>query len=183
MRKKFLVNALLILAILAVVLGSTAVIAYMFRQTQEEENLLVPAEVTCQVKETFADNVKSSITVTNTGNIAAYIRVRLVTYWINEDGNVAPKSSPDLTVPYDSSYWIAGPDNTFYYKYPVPAVSGNVTNDLLLQSISLTQNTEDKTRQVIDVFAEAIQAEPTDAVTSSWGVKVDDNGNITTAAN
>lgn len=181
MRKKILVNVLLVFAILAVVLGSTAVIAYMFRQSQVEENLLVPAEVKCIVNEEFSGTSKTSITVKNDGNIAAYIRVRLVTYWINENGNVAPKNSPGLTVPYDDSKWIKGSDNTFYYIAPVPA--GNSTLDLLKtdQSIVLAENTDDNTKQVIDVFAEAIQAEPTGAVTSSWGVTINDSGEITKA--
>jgi hypothetical protein len=32
--------------------------------------------------------------------------------------------------------------------------------------------------QVVEVFAEAIQSKPLSAVTDSWGVNVDSNGNI-----
>ena len=36
----------------------------------------------------------------------------------------------------------------------------------------------DGNRQVVEIFAEAIQAEPVDAVISSWGVTLDAKGNI-----
>ena len=169
MRKRFLTNFLLILAILAVVGGSATVIAYMFRETQVETNELIPAEVSCSVQEKInADGEKSEITVKNTGNIDAYIRVRLVSYWVNSDGTVSPKNSPTLSLSFNSVNWIQGANNTFYYKYKVP--SGNTTLNLLSDNnvISWAETSDDGTTQYIDVFAEAIQAEPAGAVNNSW---------------
>ena len=177
MKKRFFTNFLLVLAILAVVGGSAAVIAYMFRETQVETNELIPAEVSCSVYETFNGTEKSNITVKNTGNIDAYIRVRLVSYWVNEDGNVAPKSSAVISNFTPDENWIKGSNNTYYYTAKVPA--GNSTFDLLDGDSITLEPADDGTTQVIDVFAEAIQAEPAEAVTNSWTeVVVTSDGNL-----
>ena len=52
--------------------------AYMRKNTEEVDNTFIPAYVDCVVNEDFADNKKTAITVENTGNIDAYIRVRMV---------------------------------------------------------------------------------------------------------
>ena len=163
-----------ILLALAVICGT--VFAYMFHRTEDQSTTFTPAQVSCEVQETFKNNAKSSIKVTNTGNIDAYIRVRLVTYWVDSDGNVAAKSSPALSIT-PANDWIAGKDNTFYY--PLPVAAGDTTPELLSSSITLVVDA-DGNRQVIDVFAEAIQAKPTTAVEEAWGVTL--NGTTITGA-
>lgn len=152
--------------LMALVLVCGTVYAYMFHRTGETSTAFAPAQVSCEVAETYNGIEKSSIKVENTGNVDAYLRVRLVTYWVNGEGKVAAKSSPDLGEITLAEGWIAGKDNTFYYKTPVKP--GDSTLELLTASITLTE--EDGFKQVIDVFAEAIQAEPARAVTESWKV-------------
>lgn len=159
--RRFVPVALLL--VLVLICGS--VFAYMFHRTEEEDTTFAPATVSCEVAEEFNGTEKSGITVENTGDIDAYLRVRLVTYWVNGEGKVAAKSSPTLSIT-PAEGWIAGKDNTFYYPEPVaPETSTQVLFD---GSITLEQ--EDGLKQAIDVFAEAIQAEPAKAVTESWGV-------------
>lgn len=174
--KRRLVPVALLMA-LALICGS--VFAYMFSRTEDKTTKFIPAKVSCKVAEEFdpATGVKSSIKVTNTGNIDAYLRVRLVTYWVDADGKVAPKSSPALSIT-PANGWVEGSDNTFYYKEPV--APDGVTDDLLNGSITLEADAEGN-RQVVDVFAEAIQAKPANAVTESWDVTLDDGGTITAA--
>lgn len=155
---------------LVLVLICGTVFAYMFHRTEDQSTTFTPAKVSCEVAETYTDNAKSSIKVENTGNIDAYIRVRLVTYWVDAEGKVAAKSSPALSIT-PANGWIAGKDNTFYY--PTPVASKGTTPDLLSDPITLEADA-DGNRQVIDVFAEAIQAEPTNAVTSAWKVTLSD---------
>ena len=152
--------------LMALVFVCGTVYAYMFHRTGETSTAFAPAKVSCEVAETYNGIEKSSITVKNTGNVDVYLRVRLVTYWVNGEGKVAAKSSPDLSITYDSDEWVKGSGNTFYYKTPVKP--GDSTPELLTASITLTE--EDGFKQVIDVFAEAIQAEPARAVTESWKV-------------
>lgn len=174
--------------IAVIVLMCGTVFALMFHQTQLFENLFEPAYVDCEVHEkldvdgdytsgTQNAQIKTGITVKNTGNIDAYLRVRLVTYWVDDDGNVVGKPSPELNISANAD-WVRGSGNTFYYKYAVsPAFS---TGELLSQAIELQIDT-DGTRQVIEVFADAIQSLPEKAVAQSWPVTVAD-GQIISAS-
>lgn len=175
MRKKNLRRLMPVALLLALVLICGSVFAYMFMRTDTEGTDFIPAQVACKVYSPEAGDAVDSITVENTGNINAYLRVRLVTYWVDSDGNVAPKPSPTLTVSYNSTDWIKGSDNTFYYKVSV-APDGFTTN-LLTGPIIL--GTEDGYKQEVDIFGEAIQSKPTDAVKEVWLVTMDDTDGTT----
>lgn len=171
----------LVILVLALALAVGGVYSYMFARTEDAANVLTPAAVSCKVDETFKDNQKSLITVQNTGTVDAYLRVRLVTYWVNDAGEIVAKPSRDLTVDVADG-WLADTDNdTYYYKSPVKA--GAETPNLLATPLALMKS-DDGYNQVIEVFAEAIQAEGmTDgenvpAVTDAWGVTIDANGYI-----
>ena len=87
----------LLILLLVLIVGVTGtVFTYMFKRTEFKENSLIPAKVSCALNEAFdADTgVKSNITVKNTGNIDAYIPVRLVTYW-EKEGKIAAKTYPE----------------------------------------------------------------------------------------
>lgn len=166
-----LIPAILLLTLVLTLVCGT-VYAYMFMRTGGENVTFQPARVSCTVEETFDGTIKSGITVTNTGNVDAYLRVRLVTYWIHGEGEnagkVAAESSPWLNIT-PANGWLEGTDNTFYYK--VPVAPGKSTPSLFSGSITLEQ--KDGLKQVIDVFAEAIQADPATAAMQSWHVTID----------
>ncbi len=165
--------ALLLMTVLLLSIGSVG--AYMRKQTEVVENVFIPAEVSCVVDETFNGINKTKIAIQNTSNIDAYLRLRLVTYWVNSNGEIIFKKSQALSeINYDSNYWIKSGD-TYYYKNPVR--SNGFTEDLLKQDIQLGVNS-DGNRQVIQVFAEAIQSKPAEAVISAWSVNLDSNGDI-----
>lgn len=177
LRKILLILLALSLLLTATMIGS--VVAYMYRRTETVTNDLVPAEVSCVVEESFAGNTKDSINVRNTGTVDAYLRVRLVTYWVDGEGNIVaePSRMPEI---HCNKGWIKGTGNTYYYESPIAPDQTPPVN-LLAQSITLVTTNEGKYRQVIEVFAEAIQARPAGAVTSSWKVTLDSSGNITDA--
>ena len=166
---------LVMLPLLALLCGTT--FALMFRQTEALDNRFEPAAVTCEIAESFDGTTKSTITVRNTGTIDAYLRVRLVTYWVDSGGNIlaGTPSVPGFSL---GANWISGGENTYYYKTPVPP--GGSTGNLLGSSISLAQDAETGRYQVIEVFADAIQSNPGEAVTKSWGVTLS-GGSITAA--
>ena len=176
MRKnKRLITIVTALVLLGLVLCGT-VISYMFHISEQKDNLFTPAEVSCEVLEEFADNkTKSSIVVENTSNIAAYLRLRLVSYWVDGDGNIVAKPSqmPSFTI---ANGWRAGPDDTYYYISPIKPE--DKTPNLLADGQKIVLKQEDGYSQVVEVFAEAIQSKPVDAV-ENWGVTLDDNGIIT----
>lgn len=177
MRKnKRLITIVTALVLLGLVLCGT-VISYMFHISEQKNNLFTPAEVSCEVLESFDGEEKSSIAIKNTSNIAAYLRLRLVSYWVDGDGNIVAKPSKKLTFTIASD-WIAGPNNTYYYISPIKPEEK--TPNLLADGQKIVLEQEDGYSQVVEVFAEAIQSKPIDAV-KNWGVTLDDNGNITAA--
>lgn len=170
-----------LLAMLALTCGT--VFAYMFSKAPGVAVQFTPAQVSCTVEETFESNVKSNITVKNTSNIPAYLRVRLVTYWVVAEGEdagkvAAKKSDYDALAVSLNDGWIAGSNNTYYYELPV---APDTTTQTSLFSGSIPLKAEDGFNQVVDVFAEAIQADPTKAVEDSWKVTIDADGKITAA--
>ena len=174
--KKGWILAIVILLVAAAVSGSAW--AYMIKRTQTEQNDFTPAMVRCELHEVKNANTtqKTSIKVENTGNVDAYLRVRLVSYWVDGTGAIVSKPSQMPTVTLGLG-WRAGSNNTYYYQIPV--APGATTSEMLGSAITLT--TADGYVQVVEVFAEAIQAQPTGAVTGSWGVSLNSSGHITAA--
>lgn len=169
---------LLCLLVISIALAAGTAIAYMLKDTQRVQNDFVPASVACEVSEEFDGSKKSSITVQNTGNTDAYIRVRLVSYWVNESGEPVGKPSEALDISYDSALWQRADNDTYYYMKPV--APEDFTDELLTAPIILktAEHGGETVYQAVDVFAEAIQAKgKTDAENGSipaieyaWGV-------------
>lgn len=181
-------KAIALIAVMTViVLTIGAVSAYMLKESVEVENVFVPAQVDCTVHETFDGTYKTDITVKSTSNVKAYIRLRVVSYWQDSKGSAVARKSEMPEIDYDTNNWLYdASNNTYYYKYPVDP--DDSTTDLLEDGASVTLKSKPITdatnidyvyNQVLDVFAEAIQADPTEAVTVAWGVTVDSNGTIT----
>lgn len=177
MKKRITKDGIILILLIIAILICGAVSAFMFKQTDEITNKFDKAIVACEVQETFENNVKSSIQVKNTGNIDAYLRIRLASHWEDSAGNIVAKASsiPSVTLADD---WVVGSNNTYYYKKSV--APGELTGELLNGSITLSKS-EDGYYQVVEVFAEAIQAEPKKSVEESWSVTLDTDGNITSA--
>ena len=175
MKRKMILVALFLLTVIMMCIGSVG--AYMRKQTEVVENVFVPAKVSCVVNETFQDNKKTNITITNTGTIKAYLRLRLVTYWVDSNGNILFETSPTISVALDKNFWVQSGD-TYYYKEPVGP--GESTEKLLENGkfIQLVDDDDNGKRQVVEVFAEAIQSKPTEAVTGVWPVVLDSDDMI-----
>lgn len=173
-KKKFL---LFILLPCVLICGVTY--AYMFSVGGTVTNELTPAEVACEVVEetdtgSNVANEKTSITVVNTGDIRAYLRVRIVSHWEDSNGEILLKYSKISDFDLGEN-WVAGSDNTYYYSLPVE--SGSATGELLGSNLVIKE--ESGLRQVIEIYADAVQAEPFDAVKEAWGVSLDSAGRIT----
>ena len=195
---------ILIVGLIAVVASISVSIAYMMKSSDEITNTFIPAKVTCQTVENVSTtkvedkdvSIKTSVKAQNTGNIAAYIRVRVVTYWEDSKGNPVGRTSPKNEFGEDWKYnktdWIYDAQNqTFYYKTPVEA--GQLTNELLdigggfdgieltvIEEVQGSANVTFTYHAVVEFIVEGIQGAPVEAVTSAWGVTVDSDGNITT---
>ena len=188
-KRKYLMTALLALCVITAVGGT---VAFMFKKAQKKNTFQV-AQVKCEVHEKMdgkehkdagnpKGNTKSEICVKNTGNIDEFIRIRLVSYYVDKDGNIAGRASSDYPELKLKDGWIAGENHTYYYKEPVKANASTtkLCEPITLRTKILADGTEVK--QVIEVFAEAIQANPDKAVKKAWGVTITD-GMITGVTN
>ena len=79
-------GALLLTLVLLALALTGATLAYLITHTDPVPNRFTPAHVSCTVKEEFDGTTKKNVNVTNTGDIDAYLRVKLVTYRVNESG-------------------------------------------------------------------------------------------------
>lgn len=151
----------------ALIVGST--VALLVSDSVQKQNVFVPGVVDCEVDETFDGIQKTSIRIQNTGNTPAYIRVNFASYMQNTAGVVVGQTAtvPDITL---ATGWVYGADGYYYYKYPV--APGAYTGEMLGAPIVLKQNKDADgnvvSNQVIEVFAGAVQAYPSDAVVQSW---------------
>lgn len=166
--------------LLALAIGGT--VAWLTTKTNGMTNTFNPSKVACEVTESFNGNVKSSVNVKNTGDTEAYVRVKLVTYRTNDQGQHIGGTAtlPSFTL---GENWVEY-DGYYYYTLPVEADEAPTTN--LTASMTLTLTTTyadaDGGHQSIDVMAEAIQSGPAQAVGQAWGVSISP-GSVTAYSN
>ena len=165
--KKVILLAVSLVLILSAAIGGT--VAYLIDQTGSITNTFTPAKVTPGINENFDRSVKNDVQITNTGDIPAYIRVKVVVTWKDAQGNVygaAPVLGTDYTWQIPGTDWVKGSDGFYYYTKPVPA--GEKTSVLLTACQPVAGRAPAGYSLSVDIHAQAIQAEPTTAVTSAW---------------
>lgn len=174
-----------LLLVLGVAVGGT--VAFLSTRTDSKENTFTPSKVTCEVTETFNNNVKSNVAVQNTGDTTAFIRAAInVTWMSNQDAAnqtvsaKVPVKDTDYSIKLaDNTNWIEGADGYYYYQLPVdPQVSTGV----LIEECKLQNNASvpDGYHLSVEIVASAIQSAPDSVVQSMWHVTVE-NGIITSA--
>lgn len=176
--------ALLIVAlalILTVAVGGT--VAYLATKTDSKVNTFTPSQVSCEVTEKFDGEKKTDVNVKNTSNIDAFIRVKLVTYRVNEAGqHIGGTAEIPAFAPGDG--WVKYGE---YYYYTKPVAPGASPAADLISSIVLTGSYTDADggKQAIDVMAEAIQSVPEAAVKAAWGAgfSINEDGSLNVPAN
>lgn len=176
------ITAIIASMVLACGLSVGGTIAWLFDDASVT-NTFEMANVEGSIPETFENNVKSNVKVTNNGDIPAYVRVMLTPTIMNDDGtsstpdsiaNVKPVEGENYTLDLNTTQWFKGSDGFYYYKTPVEA--GDET--AVLVNSAMEQNLEEGQYLRLDVSAQLIQADPTTAVEEAWGVTVDGEGNI-----
>ena len=180
--KKTLTLLVALLVISTVSVGST--LAFLITQTDSVVNTFTPGEIKGDVIETFNGETKEDvkISIDSDSDVSAYVRALVVVSWQDADGNVygqKPVAGVDYTITMGtSSNWFEGANGYYYYSEPLGA-DLDTTTDVLIKSCTQKQACENpKYKLNVDVIAEAIQAEPVDAVKEAWGVTVNSNGTI-----
>lgn len=175
--KRSLVLVVSVLVLLLAVAGGT--LAWLTANTGPVVNTFDPAQVSCAVTEDFNGTIKSNVNVTNTSDIYAYIRVKLVTYRVNAQ-NQHIGGTAEIPEFKPGEGWVKYGE---YYYYTRPVAPDNNSPDIPLideTGIKLTGSYDDADggKQVIEVMAEAIQSSPAEAVGKSWGVTISE-GSVT----
>lgn len=159
------------LLVIGMVVGGS--IAFLTDQSDPLKNTFNPSYVDCDVTESFNGETKSNVNVTNTGDTDAYIRVKLVTYRVNDEGQHIGGTA-EIPAFTPGTGWVKNGDSYYYTK---PVAPGKQPETYLISSITLTGSYDDADggKQVIEVMAEAIQAngvadDGTKAVVKAWGV-------------
>ena len=165
----------------ALAVGGT--IAWLTDKDRPLVNTFDPSKVTCEVQEKFDGKVKSDVNVKNTGDIDAFIRVKLVTYRTNDAGQHIGGTAalPQFTL---GANWV---EYNVYYYYTLPVAPGDKPATKLTDSMTLTESYDDADggHQSIDVMAEAIQSVPEAAVKAAWGTgfSIGTDGSLIVPAN
>lgn len=148
---------LLAAAMLILVCGVGATLAYLVTQDGPLENTFTPGYVTSEVKEDFDGTTKENVTIKNTGNVSAYIRAAIVVTWQDAQGNTLPEvpGTDDYAISINSSDWTQE-GGYYYYK---AAVSANESTANLIDSCTQTKTYEDGRKLCVEVIGSAIQAE------------------------
>ena len=171
--KQSLAIKLVICLILLLMISVGGTIAFVVTHTSEIRNTFTESVVKCEVDETFKDNVKSNVSIKNTGDTTAYIRAFVNVTWMNESGQVAsvsPKST-DYMIEYSTSGWLKGSDGYYYYSLPVQP---NDKTAVLINSCRLleTASAPDGYYLSVEIVCSAIQSTPVSVVSDIWHVQL-----------
>lgn len=183
-KRKFSVLLASLLLVFAVGVCGTA--AYLITNTEPVTNTFIPAEMKPEINEDIKSDpgVKEKVTITNGGNVDAYVRANVIVTWKqgeNVYGQLPVKEEDyEMTIPADSD-WVLGPDGFYYYTKPIEA--GGETGQLLTDGkLKDGASVPDGCELSIEIFAQTIQSEPEDAVLEAWssGVSSVDENHVLT---
>lgn len=157
MKLKRILTPFLILVILLATVGGT--VAFLIDATTPIVNTFNPTYIAIETYETFDGTNKEEIYVQNDGTANAYVRVKLIGYWYdNQDDTIIAKQSWfDMSANQPDNNWVYH-DGYYYYTKVVEANSGT-TETLFDTPIVLGTNSEDGARKVLEIIAESIQVE------------------------
>lgn len=182
-RRQKVLTVVLSLVLFAGIL-TAGTIAYL-QQEAKLSNTFTVGQVQAEVNERFVNNVKSDVSIENKGNVDAYIRAKILIYFVDRDGNPTgevPVEGTDYTMSMGESIdsnWIKSASGYYYYKN---AVAPGQKTDLLIKECKRMENLpvykDGNRRLVVDIVGEAIQANES-AVQDAWGKDVQvENGTL-----
>lgn len=171
---------LLVCLVILVTASVGVTLAYLFAATDPVENTFTPAKVSCDVVESFENNVKTNVRIQNTGNTDAYIRAAIVVTWKNIDGEVhaaRPVRDTDYVISLNlTDGWTEGDDGFYYYNQEVvPCTHTDETacddclTAVLIKSCQPGSGQAPEGYQLsVEIVASAIQSAPDNVVGDAW---------------
>ena len=178
-KRKAIVLLTSLVLLIALLVGTT--IAFLITSDEPITNTFNPSQVSCEVnEESFNNEVKTNVTISNTGDTEAYIRAAIIVTWKDsENGNVygaAPIAGKDYTIDLNLTEWIEGSDGYYYYRYPVAPKDkeNSATSVLINRCFAIHENTPAGYGLNVEILGSAIQSVPVSVVNEKWpAVKVD----------
>ena len=168
LNKYFLVTLSLVL-LLGIAGGAT--LAYIIAEGGTVTNSFTPGEVKCSVNEKYE--------ITNDGNVDAFIRAAVVINWENDAGDIsgiAPVAGTNYTLKLGTDWEKVG---DYYYYKKVVTFDGATEKTASVVTVSNVTGAPDGFELVVEILAEAIQAEGMGATSAqeAWAmVMPTDNG-------
>ena len=180
-RLKKPVKVILILSslLLTVCLSIGTTYAYLLSRSETVTNTFTPGTAVNTIEETFNNDEKKDVKVTNTGNINAFIRATIVITWQNEKGEVYPVLPVEGT-DYDIAL---NPDNGWFENngiyYCKTEVAPNNSTPVLIQSCKqVSKNAPEGYGLNVEILSSSIQSLPRSAVKDAWGIYASANGEL-----
>ena len=176
--KKSIALLVSLILVLTVTIGCS--LAFLIATSGPVQNIFNPSKVTTSVDEEFKDNVKTNVSIKNTGDTTAYIRAEVVVTWQDGNGNVygtVPVKGTDYEIVYNlgdpanpEEKWILGSDGFYYWTSPVAPDA--TTGVLITEAKPLEAAPADGYTLCIEILGSGIQSVPTSVVTSEWSTGV-----------
>lgn len=166
-------KAVMLLAALFLIftVGVGYTLAFLVTNTEPVVNTFTPSTMSGEITEDFSGETKSNVQVSNTGDVAAYIRAAVVVNWVDDDGHIVPTpvEPGDYTISLNQSDWFKVGE---YYYYRTPVAAGASTNNLINSCTVTAAGKAKGYRLSVEILAQAIQAEPKAAVEEAWGTAI-----------
>ena len=174
--KPFLIAFCVCILACAAVSGS---LAWLISTPEQVVNSFTPGVVTIEVDEKFDASTKSDVSIKNTGNVPAYIRVALVPAWVDDEGNIAAKPAYlddcNITLGDDfNQFWFKGTDGFYYCK---TFIKPDESTPILIKSCTVKDGEHEYDFE-LQVIASAVQSLPTSTVGEVWPVVVGPDGTL-----
>ena len=150
---KLLPLAAALVLIIGVAAGST--MAYLTDESAALSGSYTAGVVACEVQ--------SDYRVKNTGNVDAYVRVKLVQNYVDGAGNVCSSPEHQDIVPATPVGWIY---KDGYYYFPAKLAPNSVTDPAASSDL---HSAGDGCTVKTTLITQVIQAEPAYVITDAWG--------------
>lgn len=163
-KKRHWTPFVVILAVAALVATIGGTMAWLTASPNGLTNTFTPANVEIKVAEEYTNNIKKNVGVENKSDVPVYVRATVVVNWLDANDNVcADTHTDDFTFTWPSS-WTLGSDGYYYYHQPLAA--GDKAEIIGESGVALVEDGNCKMQ--VTFLAQAVQAEPDDAVEYAW---------------
>ena len=171
-KKRHWAPFVVILAVAALVATIGGTMAWLTASPNGLTNTFTPAKMSIVVHENgaggkgdFDGKEKTNVYVENTSEADVYIRAAIVINWQDDEGNVVaePITAADYKIKLGAGWEKSG---EYYYCTAADSKDATKTSQLIE---SCVPNGIPKYHLSVSVLAQAIQAEPDEAVVDAWG--------------